>query len=66
MNLEDLKEPFISNELIEYLEKVSTTDQLLSETKDKNSDYRIGYMEGTMNLIGLLKGIKMDQDNEEG
>lgn len=65
MNLEeDLKTPFISNELIEYLERITTTTILLYTTRDKLADERIGFMLGSKWIVEHLKSLRDEQEEK--
>lgn len=65
MNLEeDLKTPFISNDLIEYLEKITTTHILLTATKDRLAEERIGFMIGVIWIVEHLKSLRDEQEDK--
>lgn len=42
-------------ELIQILEKIYTTDALLSCNLDKSAEYRLGYAKAVTELITMLK-----------
>lgn len=65
MNLEeDLKTPFISNGLIEYLEKILTATNLLYASKEKTAETRIGFMLGALWLLAHLQSLRDEQEEK--
>lgn len=52
--LEDIRQ-VCPTELPMLLEKLYTTDALLSCNLDKSAEYRIGYAKGVIELITMLK-----------
>lgn len=64
MYLEDeLKIPFVSHELLEYLETSFGIDTLLTQ-KTKNNDEHLGYIKGVRDVLGRLKAIHENQEEQ--
>jgi len=49
--------PFVSKELVSYLEAIYTTDYLLSTHNMSSNDELVGYIKGTTDIIAILKGL---------
>lgn len=60
-NENDLKVPFISKALIEYLETAFGIDVLL-ESAARNNDEHVGYMRGVRDILRHLKAINEDKE----
>lgn len=63
-SIEFLKDPFIPNDIIEYLEEFYTVNYLLNTTAGTNSDFRLGYMQGVIAVINHLKFVRASQEDE--
>lgn len=61
---DNLKIPYVSQELIEYLEKSFGIDTLLTQ-KTKNNDEHMGFIKGVREVIGRLKAIRDNQYEQE-
>jgi len=60
MDEDELKLPYVSQELIEYLERLFTLDFAFTR-KTGNNDECIGYLKGTRDIINNLKNIHVNQ-----
>lgn len=56
---DDLKIPYVSKDIVEYLEEVFSTDTILT-LKVSNNDEHLGYIKGVREVIGRLKYIQED------
>lgn len=61
---EDLKIPFVSQEVIEYLKETFNIEYLL-EFKMKNNDEHLGFIRGVREVIGRLEVIHDTQYEQE-
>lgn len=61
---EDLKIPFVSQELVEYLNKTFNIETLLGY-KVKNNDEHLGFIRGVREVIGRLEVIHDTQYEQE-
>lgn len=59
--MDELKEPYVSKELIEYLEDTFKIDTLLLY-KAKNNDELVGFISGVREVIGRLKVMNQDME----
>lgn len=57
---EELKVPYVSKELLQYLERMFSLDSIVMK-KMSNNDEHMGYLKGTRDIISNLKHI---QDNQ--
>ncbi len=58
--------PFVSNDTVDYLKEVYTTDSLLSvsETTGCNNDELIGFMKGVTEVISVLDSLAKRKDGD--
>lgn len=57
--------PFISKELIEYLEKQFTLEGLIERASSKSEARQLGYIEGARFIITHLRFLEGEQLNKE-
>ena len=56
--MEDERTPYVSSEVVEYLERVYSVQAMLDKSgKMKNNDEHIGYIKGIHDVIGLLRFV---------
>jgi hypothetical protein len=60
---DELKIPFVSQGLLEYLEVSFGIDTLLTQ-KTKNNDEHLGYIKGVREVLGRLRAIHESQDEQ--
>lgn len=63
--MDDLKIPYVSREIIEYVEKAFNMDTLLTQ-KVRNNDEHLGFIRGVREVIGRLRYIYNSQNEREG
>lgn len=63
--MDELNEPYISEELIEYLKEVFDINYLLSITEDKDSDFSMGFIRGTLYIINHLDVLREEQEERQ-
>lgn len=61
--MEELKEPYIGRDLLEYLDDMFNLDSLLDEFED-NPCMQIGYIRGVRAVITHLKALNEEQELE--
>lgn len=61
---DNLKIPFVTQELLEYLEESFGIDTLLTQ-KTENNDEHMGFIKGVREVIGRLKAIHDNQYEQE-
>lgn len=62
--MDEMKVPFIHVEVVRYLEKLYSAEELIYKTnKVSSSDQRLGIMIGSLDVINTLKTIV---ENQEG
>lgn len=61
---EDLKIPFVSQELVQYLNDTFNIENLLG-FKAKNNDEHLGFIRGVREVIGRLEVIHDTQYEQE-
>lgn len=61
---DNLKIPFVTQELLEYLEESFGIDTLLTQ-KTVNNDEHMGFIKGVREVIGRLKAIHDNQYEQE-
>lgn len=60
---EELKIPYVSSVLTEYLEETFQIDSLLNSRKlVDNADERLGYIKGVRDVIGHLKALQKERE----
>lgn len=62
--MEELKDPYVSKEVIEFLEQRFNINTLMSQ-KTSNNDEHIGFMKGVREVINSLKNIHEDALEQE-
>lgn len=62
--MDEMKVPFIHVEVVRYLEKLYSAEEMIYKTnKVSSSDQRLGIMIGSLGVINTLKTIV---ENQEG
>ena len=62
--MDEMKVPFIHVEVVRYLEKLYSAEEMIYKTKKvSSSDKRLGIMIGSLDVINTLKTIV---ENQEG
>ena len=62
--MDEMKVPFIHVEVVRYLEKLYSAEEMIYKTnKVSSSDKRLGIMIGSLDVINTLKTIV---ENQEG
>ena len=62
--MDEMKVPFIHIEVVRYLEKLYSAEEMIYKTKKvSSSDKRLGIMIGSLDVINTLKTIV---ENQEG
>ena len=67
MYIEEFKRPFVSKELVEYLQKTAgNLNYLLNNAKDfKTNDEHLGYIKGVNAVITTLDAFSKQDEGED-
>ena len=58
------KDPYVSLELLEYLEESFNVDYLISQ-KFETGEETVGFIKGSREVIGHLRGIYEEEEEQE-
>ena len=61
--MDEMKKPFIHEEVVRYLEKLYSAEEMLYKTNKCSAEQRVGIMIGSLDVINTLKTIV---ENQEG
>ena len=65
--MDEMKVPFIHVEVVRYLEKLYSAEEMIYKTnKVSSSDQRLGIMIGSLDVINTLKTLVVDQQSTLG
>ena len=60
--MDNLKIPYVHEDIVEYLDNLFSFDSLLFALDDKHAEYQIGYMKGSRDIINHLRSIAEEQN----
>ena len=60
--MDNLKIPYVHEDIVEYLDNLFAFDSLLSVLDGKHAEYQIGYMKGARDIINHLRSIAEEQN----
>lgn len=63
--MDNLKEPYVTDTLVDYLDRVFSVDAIMQKHLADNSDRVIGYIWGVRDIIGHLRMLKEEQEERE-
>lgn len=64
--MDNLKEPYVTDTLIDYLNSVFSVDAILQKQKKEDSDRVVGYILGVRDIISHLTMLKEEQEERKG
>ena len=60
--MEELKIPYVHEDIVTYLDDLFNFDSLLSALDGEQAEYQIGYMKGVRDIINHLRAISEEQN----
>ena len=60
--MDNLKIPYVHEDIVEYLDNIFSFDSLLSALDGEHAEYQIGYMKGARDIINHLRSIAEEQN----
>lgn len=63
--MDNLKEPYVTDTLVDYLDRVFSVDAIMQKHLADNSDRIIGYIWCVRDIIGHLRMLKEEQEERE-
>ena len=60
--MDNLKIPYVHEDIVEYLDDMFTFDSLLQTLRDESAEYKIGYIKGARDIINHLRSIAEEQN----
>lgn len=60
--MDNLKTPYVHEDIVEYLDSLYNFDALLCSLNDEPAEYKIGYIKGARDIINHLRSIAEEQN----
>lgn len=60
--MDEIKIPYVHEDIVTYLDDLFDCDLLLNSLKDESAEYQIGYMKGARDIINHLRAIAEEQN----
>lgn len=60
--MDEIKIPYVHEDIITYLDDLFDCDLLLSSFKDESAEYKIGYIKGARDIINHLRSLAKEQN----
>lgn len=64
--MDEMKKPFIHEEVVRYLEKLYSAEEMLYKSNMCSAEQRVGIMIGSLDVINTLKTLVVDQQSTLG
>lgn len=60
--MDEIKIPYVHEDIVTYLDDLFDFDSLLASLKDEPAEYKIGYIKGARDIINHLRSVAKEQN----